>query len=141
MKKLIALLLAMMMVFALCACGGGDKAEEPAPAADAAPAAPDGAAPAGAPEGAVAPPEGEASEEPSGEPVAELYPTDGYEKSFEGYKEYVVDALESDEHAPPEIVDMTVAAIGELTEADADSDTFGMMINQGRIVSFDDFMK
>ena len=138
MKKLIALLLAMMMVFALCACGGGDKAD--APAAPAAPAA-DGAAPAGAPEGAVAPPEGEASEEPSGEPVAELYPTDGYSKDFEGYKQYVVDALKSDEHAPPEIVDMTVAAIGELTEADADSDTFGMMIHQGRIVSYDEFVK
>ena len=136
MKKLIALLLAVMMVFALCACSGGDKAEETAPAAPAAPAAPEGA-----PEGAVAPPEGEASEEPSGEPVAELYPTDGYSKDFEGYKQYVVDALESDEHAPPEIVDMTVAAIGELTEADADSDTFGMMINQGRIVSYDEFVK
>ena len=140
MKKILALLLAMMMVFALCACGGGDKAEETAPAADAAPAAP-AAAPEGAPEGAVAPPEGEASEEPSGEPVAELYPTDGYSKDFEGYKQYVVDALESDEHAPPEIVDMTVAAIGELTEADADSDTFCMMINQGRIVSYDEFVK
>lgn len=47
MKKILALLLAMMMVFALCACGGGDKAEEPAaPAAPA--AAPDAAAPGGA---------------------------------------------------------------------------------------------
>ena len=53
MKKLLALLLAAMMVFALCACGGGDKAEEPAapeaPAADA--AAPDAAAPGAAAEG------------------------------------------------------------------------------------------
>ena len=28
MKKIVALLLAVMMVFALCACGGGDKADE-----------------------------------------------------------------------------------------------------------------
>lgn len=49
MKKLFALLLAVMMVCALCACGGGDKAEEPAaPAVPA--AAPDAAAP-GAAEG------------------------------------------------------------------------------------------
>ena len=47
MKKLLALLLAMMMVFALCACGGGDKAEDPAPEAPAADAAEPAAAPAG----------------------------------------------------------------------------------------------
>ena len=47
MKKILALLLAMMMVFALCACGGGDKADD-APAAPEAPAAaPDAAAPGG----------------------------------------------------------------------------------------------
>ncbi len=53
MKKLLALLLAMMMVFALCACGGSgdDKAEEPAapaeePAAPAEPAEDPAAAPA-----------------------------------------------------------------------------------------------
>ncbi len=47
MKKTLALLLAAMMVFALCACGGSAEtpAAEPAPAAEAAPAAP--AAPAG----------------------------------------------------------------------------------------------
>ena len=28
MKKIVALILAMMMVFALCACGGGDKAKD-----------------------------------------------------------------------------------------------------------------
>ena len=52
MKKILALLLAMMMVFALCACGGGNKAEETAPEAPAAPAAaPDAAAPGAAAEG------------------------------------------------------------------------------------------
>ncbi len=47
MKKILALLLAMMMVFALCACGGGDKAEaeEPAAPANEPAAAPDAAAP------------------------------------------------------------------------------------------------
>lgn len=49
MKKLIALLLALVMVFALCACGGG-KTEEPAEAPAEAPAEPaaepDAAAPA-----------------------------------------------------------------------------------------------
>ncbi len=137
MKKLLALLLAMMMVFALCACGGSgdDKAEEPA-----APAA-DGAAPADAPEGAAAPPEGEegASGEPTGEPVAELYPTDGYNKDLEGYKQYAIDALKSDEHAPADIVEMTVEAIEAVT--DGNDETFNMMINQGRIVSYDDFVK
>ncbi len=47
MKKLISLILALTMVFALCACGGSKeeaKTEEPAPAEEAAPAAP--AAPA-----------------------------------------------------------------------------------------------
>ena len=44
MKKLLARLLAMMMVFALCACSSGDKADAPAaePAADAAEPAPAG---------------------------------------------------------------------------------------------------
>ena len=36
MKKLLALLLALTMVFALAACGGGDKAADEAPADDAA---------------------------------------------------------------------------------------------------------
>lgn len=60
MKKIIALLLAAMMVFALCACGGGSAAPEApaaeapaaeAPAAPAEPAAPAPEAPAPAAEG------------------------------------------------------------------------------------------
>ncbi len=44
MKKTLALLLALMMVFALCACGGSDEAEAPvAEAPVAAPAAPEAA--------------------------------------------------------------------------------------------------
>ncbi len=127
MKKLLSLLLAVMMVMALCACGGSDAA---APAADA-------AAPAAA-DSAPAPADGQPSGEPTGEPVAELFPADGYSKDLAGYKEYAIDALKSDEHAPPEIIDSTVAAIQEA--ADGHADTFSMLINQGRILSYDDFI-
>lgn len=134
MKKLLALLLAMMMVFALCACGGGDKTDDAA--APAAPAA-DGA-PADAPQGAVEPPEG-ASGEPTGEPVAELFPADGYSKDLDGYKAYAIEALKTDEHAPADIVDSTVESINAAT--DGDDASFSMMINQGRIMSYDEFVK
>ena len=126
MKKLLALILALVMVLALCACG----AKEEAPAAPAAPAA-----------GAAAPAEGEggASGEPTGEPVAELFPADGYNKDLEGYKAYAIDALKSDEHAPAEVVEMTVAAIEAATDGAAAD--FDMMISQGRILSYDEFIK
>ena len=130
MKKIITLLLAMVMVLALCACGSSNEAA--APAAEA-PAAPE--APADAP---AAPADGEPSEEPTGEPVAELYPADGYSKDLEGYKQYAIDALRSDEHAPAEIVDSTVEAINAVT--DGNDETFAMLINQGRILSYADFI-
>ena len=81
MKKLIALLLAVVMVFALAACGGSNEApaaEEPAAEAPAAPAAePDAAvpeAPAAEPEAPAAEPAGDASGEmgASGEPSGEI---------------------------------------------------------------------
>jgi len=125
MKKIIALVLAMLMVLALCACGA--KEEAPAEVAPAAPA-----------EGAVAPPEGAELGEPTGEPVAELFPADGYSKDLDGYKAYAIDALKSDEHAPAEVVDMTVAAIEAATDGTAAD--FDMMINQGRILSYDEFI-
>lgn len=128
MKKLIALLLAVMMVAALCACGGSSESAAPAADTAAAPAAP-------AAEGATI---GEPSEEPTGEPVAELFPADGYAKDLEGYKEYVIAALESDEHAPPEIVESTIEAINAAT--DGNDATFDMMIRQGRILSYEDFI-
>lgn len=130
MKKILALVLAMMMVMALCACGGG---EETAPA-EVAPAAP-AAAPA---EGEAAPAEGAPSGEPTGEPVAELFDAAGYSKDFEGYKAYAIDALKSDPNAPADIVDMTVAAIEAATDGSAAD--FEMMINQGRILSYDEFI-
>lgn len=129
MKKLIALALAVMMVLAMAACGSSEEAAAPA-AAEAAPAAP-AAAPA-APDG------GEPSEEPTGEPVAELFPADGYSKDLEGYKQYAIDALRSDEHAPADIIETTVEAINAVTDG-ADS-TFDMLVMQGRILSYADFI-
>ena len=128
MKKILALVLALMMVLALAACGGG--AEEAAAPAEAAAEA--------VPEGAVAPPEGTELGDPTGEPVAELFPTDGYSKDFEGYKAYAIDALKSDEHAPAEVVEMTVAAIE--AAADETSADFDMLISQGRILSYAEFI-
>ena len=86
MKKILALLLAVMMVLALCACGDAEEtpapAEEAAPAVDAAPAVADAAAPAV---------EGAASGEPavegaaSGEPAAADTAAAG---DLEAYKAY-----------------------------------------------------
>lgn len=133
MKKIVALLLAMIMVFALCACGGSSNNE----AAETETAA--AAAPADAPQGAVAPPEGEeGSGEPTGEPVAELYPADGYDKTLDGYKAYAADALRQDEHAPADIVEMTIETIQAAT--DGNDDAFAMLINQGLILSYDEFI-
>lgn len=135
MKKILALVLAMMMVLALCACG----AKEEAPAAEAAPAAAPAAAPEAAPaEGEAAPAEGAPSGEPTGEPVAELFDATGYSKDLEGYKAYAIDALKSDPNAPADIVDMTVATIEAVTDGNATD--FEMMINQGRILSYDEFI-
>ena len=131
MKKILALLLAMMMVLALCACGGGD--EEAAPA-EVAPAA-EGEA---VPEGAVAPPEGTELGEPTGEPVAELFDATGYSKDLEGYKAYAIDALKSDEHAPADIIESSVESINGVT--DGNDESFSMLVNQGRILSYDEFI-
>ena len=126
MKKTLALVLAMVMILALCAACGGSKDE--APAAEAAPAAP----------AAEAPTIDEPSEEPTGEPVAELYPADGYSKDFEGYKAYAIDALKQDEHAPAEIVDSTIASIE--AAADGNDAAFAMLIYQGLILTYDEFV-
>ena len=141
MKKILALLLALAVIFALCAACGS-KAEAPA-AEEAAPAA-EAAAEAAEVAGAEAAPaaEGDASAEPSeegsGEPVAELYPADGYDKTFEGYKEYAIDALRQDEHAPAEIVETTVESIN--AAEDGNDDAFAMLIYQGLILSYEDFI-
>lgn len=131
MKKTLALILALMMVLCLCACG--DKAEETTEA-PAAPAAPAGEAPA-------APAEGEGSGEMSGEPqVKELFPADGYEKTFDGYKSYVSDALVNDGGSP--FLEEELAAIAGTTEADFDptANPWAMQVEFGLVLSYEDFL-
>lgn len=128
MKKTLALILALMMVLCLCACG--DKAEETTEA----PAAPAGEAPA-------APAEGEGSGEMSGEPqTKELFPADGYEKTFEGYKSYVSDALTNDGGSP--FLEDELAAIASTTEADFDptANPWAMQVEFGLVLSYEDFL-
>ena len=73
MKRLIALILALTMVFALAACGGGSAApaEEPAPAEEAAPAAEEAAPAEEAPAEEEAAPAEEPAEEAPEEEAAE----------------------------------------------------------------------
>lgn len=144
MKKIIALLLAVMMLMSVCAaCGSKDDstAEAPAaPAADAAAqdaAAPDAAAPA-------APAEGDASGEPSGEasanpPTPDFYePTDAYTKDFEGYRQYVIDAFATDPGAPEELKESYNAEFNAMT--DDTGTTVQALIGLGLICSYEDFL-
>jgi uncharacterized lipoprotein YehR (DUF1307 family) len=132
MKKFVALMLAMMMVFALCACGGSDDAAETTTTTEA-------AAAADVPEGAVEPPEGADLGDPTGEPVAQLVEPDAsYSKDLDGYKAYVIDALKSDEHAPADIVETSIENINAAT--DGNDDAFEMMLSQGLILSYDEFI-
>jgi len=124
MKKIFALVLAMMMVLALCACG----AKEEAPA-EAAPAA----APAAAPVDAV---EGEPS---SGEPQSfELFDASGYDKTFDGYKQYLVDAINSTD-GPPDIKAMDIATIEALTEDTYADTAISMYLEFGLVMTWADF--
>lgn len=145
MKKIVALLLAMMMVLALCACGA--KKEAPAEVAPAAPAAapaapaaaPDAAAPGAAP---AAPAEGEASGEASGEiPAPEFYaPTDAYAKDFEGYRQYVIDAFATDPGAPADLKESYNASFEAMTEDTMADTSVANLIDLGLIVSYEDFL-
>ncbi len=84
---------------------------------------------------------GEATGEPTGEPVAELFePTADYSRDLDGYKQYAIDALQSDPSAPPDIIDMTVEAIEAYEEGGDASSTFDMLVMQGRILSYEDFL-
>ncbi len=129
MKKTLALILAVMMVVCLCAACG-DKAETEAPAADA-PAA----------EAPAAPAEGEGSGEMSGEPqTRDLFPADGYEKTFDGYKAYVSDALKNDGGSP--FLEDELKAIADTTEADFDptANPWAMQVEFGLVLSYEDFL-
>lgn len=144
MKKITALLLAMLMVLSLCACG----AKEEAPAPEAAPAAPVQAAPAAAPEAAApaeapaAPAEGEASGEPSGEiPAPEFYaPTDAYSKDFNGYRQYVIDAFATDPGAPEDLKEAYNASFEAMTEETMGETSVSNLIDLGLICSYEDFL-
>ena len=134
MKKIIALLLAVMMLLTLCAACGS-KEEAPAPAAEA-PAA----APAAAP--AVAAVEGEATAEASGEiPAPEFYePTDAYAKDFEGYRQYVIDAFATDPGAPEDLKEAYNASFEMMTEETMADTSVANLIDLGLIVSYEDFL-
>lgn len=137
MKKTLALVLALMMVLCLCACG--DTAEETtAPASDAAAAPAADAAAAPAVDGAA---EGEATGEMSGEPQAkELYSAAGYEKTFEGYKSYVSDAMSTDEGNPFLADELATVAAATEADYDATANPWAMQIEFGLILSYEDFL-
>jgi hypothetical protein len=147
MKKILALLLATMMVFALCACGGSDDAAETTtetaveaaaePAAEAAAPADDAAAPE-APAGEAV--EGDGSGESSQEQALELFDSTGYDKTFEGYIQWVRDALQSQDGNPNLESDLeTLDTVTEDTY-DPDSMPFSMQIQFGLITSYEDFI-
>ena len=128
MKKTLALLLAVLMILCLCAACG-DKAEE---------AAPEAAAPAAD----AAPAEGEPSGEPTGEPQQkELFSADGYDKTFDGYKSYVADAMTADGGSP--FLEDELAAVAAATEDtyDPTASPWAMSIEFGLILSYEDFCK
>lgn len=154
MKKILALLLAIVMVMALAACGGG-SAEEPV-AAPAEAVVPDAVAPVEAevPAEPEAPVEevgdasgemGEASGAPSGDPPAGtnppaelMEPTDDYTKDLDGYKAYALDALATDANAPAASVAEMAANIEAAVSAD--DDAFGKLIEPGRILNYEEFL-
>lgn len=141
MKKILAIVLAAMMALTLCACGDSaeDTAEAAAPAADtaAAPEAPAAEAPE-APAGEAV--EGEDTGEASQEQSFELFPSDGYEKTFDGYIEWVRAALQSQEGNPN--LESDLASLDEVTEDTYDPSAmpFAMQIQFGLITSYEDFL-
>ncbi len=131
MKKIIALVLALMMVLALCACGSKEEAPAEAPAA----------APAGEAAAPVDGVGGEASEEGSQEQSFDLFPTDGYDKTFDGYKQWLTDAINSTD-GPPDIKAQDLANIEAMTEAeDTSATTMSMYIGWGLVTDYQTFLK
>lgn len=139
MKKTLALLLALVMVLALCACGSKEEtpaAEAAAPAAEAAAPAAEAAAPA---EPAVAGVEGEASGEGTGEPQSfELFDASGYDKTFDGYKQYLIDAINAT-GGPADILAGDIANIEAMTEDTYADTTISMYLEFGLVVTWPEF--
>ncbi len=151
MKKLTALLLAVMMVMALCACGGSDDSSAAEDAAEIAaePAAePDAAAPGSeTADAAEEPAAGEASGEPSGEPSGEMdvesyMPDEGdYAKDFEGYRQYCRDGYLADAFHPAELEEETLAEIDGATEDNyTECTNWTNIIDLGVVLSYEDFL-
>ena len=111
MKKILALLLAAMMVVALCACGGSSDSAAEAPAEEA--AAPAEAAPEAPAEAAPAAPaqEAPASDEPSQEP-AEAAPAAAGEVTWADYQAYLIEKAGGNSPDPDEFAAQVNALTG-----------------------------
>lgn len=151
MKKTFALLLTLaMLLCVLAGCGGSTEesaapaeasaveAEAEAPVAEAAPAAEEPAAEAPADAGGAS---GEASGTPE---VQSMMPDEGshaFTKDFEGYREYVLEALANDVNAPADLRDAQVAEFESMTEAGyADGSYYQSLIGLGVFVSYEEFL-
>ena len=155
MKRIIAFLFALMMIMALCACGAKEDASaapevlaEPpvvqeAPDAPEAPAAVASDEPAeaasGEPAGTAS---GEASSAPEDVQVQDLnlFPMEGYDKTFAGYIEWVCAALASQAGNPN--LESELAAVRAVTEDSYNPEAmpFSMQIRFGLITSYEDYL-
>jgi len=138
--RFIALMLVLLMSMTLLtACGGKTEPEAPAAPAAVAPAAE---------EGAVPPPPGEPSGEPGAttEPPAEfvaLDPTGDYSRDWAGYQAYLTEACNAETAFPDdEMRQMVKAQIAAATEAEYDAAVFPyeMLIGMNIAVSYYEFL-
>ena len=170
MKKILALLLAMVMVLALAACGGG-SAEEPAAAPVEEPAAeavvPDAAAPVkpevpaepeapaaeagdasgemGVASGEMGDASGEASGAPSGDPPEGTHPDAELVEPTADYSKdldgYKAYAIDALKTDPGAPAASKDEMIANIEAAEsADDDAFGKLTEPGRILVYEDFL-
>ncbi len=147
MKKILALALAMLMMLALVACGGGEEAAAPEAApAEAAPA------PADAPADA---PAGEASGEPSGEapsdvPASASVPNEAHggtagATSEDDYQAYLKAWLDYEKSVNTTMDDtsygefLTLIEAGDFVTFPADM-LFNGMLTSGAAMTYDEFV-